>query len=138
MDSFTLSRNWFNWCFENPEKINQNHISEYKIKNKQNYNKGGFYLITSCDKIYIGKSIDYMARLKSHLYPSNNKTKIDIELNKCSNEFEFYLLAKYSEIGINFFNRKLETIIEQTFIQIALNTGKELLNERIYGHLQII
>jgi hypothetical protein len=29
MDSYTLSRNFFNWCFENPEKIKPNHIALY-------------------------------------------------------------------------------------------------------------
>ena len=29
MDVFKLSRNWFDWCFENPEKINPNHAALY-------------------------------------------------------------------------------------------------------------
>jgi hypothetical protein len=29
MDSYTLSRNFFNWCFENPEKIKPSHIALY-------------------------------------------------------------------------------------------------------------
>lgn len=29
MNGYDLSRNWFNWCFENPEKINTNHTALY-------------------------------------------------------------------------------------------------------------
>lgn len=29
MNSYELSRNWFDWCFENPEKINPNHTAIY-------------------------------------------------------------------------------------------------------------
>lgn len=29
MNSYELSRNWFDWCFENPEKINPNHSALY-------------------------------------------------------------------------------------------------------------
>ena len=29
MNSYDLSRNWFNWCFENPEKIKPNHTALY-------------------------------------------------------------------------------------------------------------
>lgn len=39
MDSFTLSRNWFNWCFENPEKINSNHTALY------------FFCIEHCNRL---------------------------------------------------------------------------------------
>lgn len=29
MNGYELSRNWFDWCFENPEKINPNHTAIY-------------------------------------------------------------------------------------------------------------
>lgn len=29
MTGYELSRNWFDWCFENPEKINPNHTAIY-------------------------------------------------------------------------------------------------------------
>jgi len=29
MNSYELSRNWFDWCFENPEKVNPNHTAIY-------------------------------------------------------------------------------------------------------------
>ena len=29
MNGYELSRNWFDWCFENPEKIKPNHTALY-------------------------------------------------------------------------------------------------------------
>jgi len=29
LNGYELSKNWFNWCFENPEKINPNHVALY-------------------------------------------------------------------------------------------------------------
>lgn len=138
MDSFTLSRNWFNWCFENPSKIDKELLNNYKVKGVSNYDNGGFYMIKYNKNAYIGKSIDYLSRIKSHFQISSNKTRIDVELNNNGDFYESFLLAKYSDLGINFHNRKLETIIEQTFIQIAIHKELNMLNDRIYGHLQII
>jgi len=39
LDIYTLSRNWFNWCFENPEKINPNHSALY------------FFCIEHCNRL---------------------------------------------------------------------------------------
>lgn len=39
MNSYELSRNWFNWCFENPEKISPNHIAMY------------FFIIEHCNRL---------------------------------------------------------------------------------------
>lgn len=39
MNSYTLSRNWFDWCFENPEKINPNHSALY------------FFCIEHCNRL---------------------------------------------------------------------------------------
>jgi len=39
MDSYTLSRNFFNWSFENPEKIKPNHIALY------------FFCIEHCNRL---------------------------------------------------------------------------------------
>jgi predicted GIY-YIG superfamily endonuclease len=51
-------------------EINIENILSYKIKQVKDFNKGGFYLIlnTRTNKKYIGKSIDYLGRLKQHLY----------------------------------------------------------------------
>ena len=39
MNSFALSRNWFNFCFENPEKISPNHTALY------------FFAIEHCNRL---------------------------------------------------------------------------------------
>jgi hypothetical protein len=39
MNSYELSRNWFDWCFENPEKINPNHSALY------------FFCIEHCNRL---------------------------------------------------------------------------------------
>lgn len=39
MNSYELSRTWFNWCFENPEKINPNHTAMY------------FFIIEHCNRL---------------------------------------------------------------------------------------
>lgn len=137
MKGYELSRLWFDFCFENPEKIKPNHIYSYKIRKSRDYSKGGFYMIVNriTKMIYIGKSIDYMARLKQHLYQSSNKTLIDKNLKKNPELFDFFLLAKYEDIGINFFNRKLETIIEHRFIGIANSIYPKGYNNTYYGHL---
>lgn len=39
MNGYELSRNWFNWCFENPEKIKPNHTALY------------FFAIEHCNRL---------------------------------------------------------------------------------------
>jgi len=39
MNGYELSRNWFNWCFDNPEKIKPNHTALY------------FYAIEHCNRL---------------------------------------------------------------------------------------
>ncbi|NBU82416.1 MAG: hypothetical protein EBS55_12285, partial [Flavobacteriaceae bacterium] len=39
MNSYELSRKWFDWCFENPEKINPNHSALY------------FFCIEHCNRL---------------------------------------------------------------------------------------
>lgn len=39
MNGYELSRNWFDWCFENPEKINPNHSALY------------FFAIEHCNRL---------------------------------------------------------------------------------------
>ena len=39
MNGYELSRNWFNWCFENPEKISPNHTALY------------FFCIEHCNRL---------------------------------------------------------------------------------------
>lgn len=39
LNGYELSRNWFDWCFENPEKINPNHTAMY------------FFIIEHCNRL---------------------------------------------------------------------------------------
>lgn len=110
----------------------------YKIKQRNGYCLGGFYLIRNKinNKCYIGKSMDYMARLKQHTFPSSKKTKIDKSLKEFGyNNFEYFLLENYVNLEINHFTRKLETIYEHRFITKFKTNYPHGYNERCYGHL---
>ncbi len=104
------------------------------------YRFGGWYLIvnTKNNKSYVGKSIEYMARLKQHLKIKNPKTIIDNQIKDNGiNSFRFFLIKKYSEMNIHFHNRKLETIIEHTYIN-KLNTNyPNGYNIAYYEHLSV-
>lgn len=114
-----------------------NEILLHKIKPNKDYSKGGFYLIKNFknNKCYIGKSINYMSRLKQHLFNSNNKLLIDKELNLDVNNFKFYLISEYNEFGIDFFNRRFETLIEQKYIKEFNTIIPNGYNIRTYGHI---
>mgnify|MGYP003534834571 FL=1 len=87
------------------------------------------------NKSYIGKSIDYLARLKQHLYKSSSKNPIDSELKINLNDFKFYLLGRYVDYDINFFNRKLEIIIEHKFIKTHQSYYPSGYNISYYEHI---
>jgi len=118
-------------------EINIENILSYKIKQVKDFNKGGFYLIlnTRTNKKYIGKSIDYLGRLKQHLYKSNNRTLIDIELKKSISDYKFYLLHSYNDFDINFFNRNKSTIIEQKLIKEKKSYYPNGFNVAYYEHI---
>ena len=57
MTGYELSRNWFDWCFENPEKINPNHTALYFFICEHSNRMGGktkFGLPTTMAKDAIG------------------------------------------------------------------------------------
>lgn len=137
MNECTFSQIWFDRCFENTEEITLDSILKTKIVYRRDYNNGGFYMIInqSNNTYYVGKSKDYIARLKQHLYDSSKKTNIDIALKNKDFNFKYFLLARYTDIGINFFNRKLETIIEHRFISLLKNKGLLIYNKSHYGHI---
>lgn len=123
--------------FDNKILLSIDKIINHKIKSNRDYSNGGFYMIvnTKINTCYIGKSINFLSRLKTHLYKSHNKTVIDLALKDNINDFEFYLLATYKELGINFFNRKFEIIYEHRFISESLRKGYNTYNSVHYGHL---
>lgn len=92
----------------------------YGYKNCDKYINGGFYLIY--DNInnmgYVGKSILVLPRIKNHIMNANRQTGIFLDrvMHNRINDFSFYKIASYKEIGINFFTRKLESVVEREFI----------------------
>lgn len=132
-----LTRDLIVNSFKNPIEISISDILNSQSNSLRDYSNGGIYLINTEYGVYIGKSIDYKYRLIVHLRKCTNKTTIDRVLNNCNTK-SFFLLLSYKDAHINFFTRKYETIVEQTFIQIAKTYNYNILNDRIYGHLQIV
>jgi len=65
MNGYDLSRNWFDWCFENPEKINPNHTAIYFFAiehcNRMGWkNKFGFPSQMTMDALGIKKHQTYI------------------------------------------------------------------------------
>lgn len=65
MNGYELSRNWFDWCFENPEKINTNHTAIYFFAiehcNRMGWkNKFGFPSQMTMDALGIKKHQTYI------------------------------------------------------------------------------
>lgn len=64
MDTYSLSRNFFNWCFDNPEKVSPNHTAIYffaiehcnRLGGKEKF---GFPTMMACDAIGIKKPQTY-------------------------------------------------------------------------------
>jgi hypothetical protein len=123
--------------FKKRELLKIDDIKNHKIKPNKGYDKGGFYMIlnTKINTCYIGKSINFYSRLKNNLHKSCNKTNIDLALKSNISDFEFYLIATYKELSINFFNRKLETIYEHRLISEAINNNFNIYNSIHYGHI---
>ena len=96
-------------------------IINYKSKKKSHsdYTYGGWYAIKDLtnNKMYIGKSIDYMFRIRQHIKIKNPKTCIDSTIKeKGVNNFKFFLIYKYSKYNVNFFNRFIEQKVEHRLI----------------------
>ena len=93
-------------------------ILVYKIKPIKGYYLGGFYMIENTQNglKYVGRSIDYMARLKQHIKIHKPKTLIDIALKSDLHQFKFYLISTYNKHSIDFFTRNLATKIENNLI----------------------
>ena len=51
MNSYELSRNYFDWCFENPEKINPNHTAIY------------FFAIEHCNRLGWKKKFGFPSQM---------------------------------------------------------------------------
>ena len=103
------------------KEINVSEIIKYRRRRASHYDYdyGGWYMIedTQSNKKYIGKSIEYMERLRQHVTLKNPKTVIDKNIKeKGIDFFKFYLLDKYENYNICFHTRKNETKIEHSLI----------------------
>lgn len=127
----------FNKYFAKIRKIYHQDIISSRASKRGDYNKGGFYMILNKRDgiVYIGKSVNYLFRIRQHLRPSVNKSVIDFLLKNENIKFEFYLLMDYKELGINYNNRKLEVIIEDRLITLAKEKFNGVYNIKHYGHL---
>lgn len=106
-------------------------------RSRGDYSRGGFYMIKHENGMcYIGKSVDYMHRLKSHIKCSP-KLLIDVHLHSEIRLFKFYLINDYDYSEINFHNRHLETVYEQTLIKIYQTKHPKGYNIKTYEHLCI-
>ena len=97
-------------------------ISNYKKKRDKHwdYSLGGWYMIldVSNGMKYIGKSVEFMFRLKQHLNVKNPKILIDKIIKEKGIEcFEYYVLDKYTRHNIDFFSRSKEISIENMLIK---------------------
>ena len=122
------------------EEIFIDEIIKYKTKRKSkgDYSYGGFYLITDYDMkpIYVGKSIDYMLRLKNHLTnaKSNRGIVVDNIISSMSNA-RYFLIESYNNLGINFFTRSLEVYYENKYINKFNTFTPNGYNFTYYGNL---
>lgn len=132
-----ITRNLLEKSFLNPIEIPISNVLKAQPNPLRDFSNGGIYLINTEFGIYIGKSIDYKYRLRTHLLKCSNKTTIDRILNYC-NVKDMFLLLSYKDACINWYTKKYETYTEQTFIAIAKTHNYNILNDRIYGHLQIV
>lgn len=125
------------------KEIKYNDIITYNSKriNCGDYSFGGFYLITDNENnnLYVGKSIDVMLRLKNHIYNAKrqNGLNIDLHLSNKPELFKYFIIESYINLKINFFNRKLETIYENTFINKFDTICPKGLNYKYYDNLRI-
>lgn len=114
----------------------KNYVS--KKVSHSDYSNGGWYLIErKCDgKKYIGKSIEVLHRLRQHTSQSNPKTDIDTSILELGvDSFRYYVIDTYKNYGIDFFNKELETVIENELIRVYKTFAPHGLNKTYYERI---
>ena len=125
------------------EKIEIDVILKYNIKkwSKGDYTKGGFYLITdnNNNNLYVGKSKDVLLRLKNHIYNARNNKGLLIDkiIGQNVNDFNFYIIDTYVNLGINFFSKNLDNVFEHKFIREFNTYYPNGFNKTYYEQLRI-
>lgn len=104
-------------------KISTQEILSYtkERSGRGDYSLGGFYMIKNIknDMAYIGKSLNPLKRLRSHYYNAkrNSGIYIDTQMHGHLDDFEFYLISFYVDMGIDFFTKRMEIQVEQQYIK---------------------
>jgi len=97
-NSYELSRNWFDWCFENPEKINPNHTAMY------------FFIIEHCNRLGWKEKFGLpMEMTKDALGISNYRT-----YSKTFNDLSDWGFIKVIEKSKNQYSATIIAIVKNT------------------------
>ena len=97
-NSYELSRNWFDWCFENPEKINTNHTALY------------FFIIEHCNRLGWKEKFGLpMEMTKDALGISNYRT-----YSKTFNDLSDWGFIKVIEKSKNQYSATIIAIVKNT------------------------
>jgi hypothetical protein len=97
-NSYELSRNWFDWCFENPEKINANHTAMY------------FFIIEHCNRLGWKEKFGLpMEMTKDALGISNYRT-----YSKTFNDLVEWGFIKVIEKSKNQYSANIIAIVKNT------------------------
>lgn len=124
------------------KKLKINDITSYNInwkRSRWDYSYWWWYLIKNIKewKLYIWKSKDVLNRLKSHIYNSRKNKWILVDRAMFNNldNFEFFIIAKYTDFWVNFFTRKLETKIEYKYIADFKSYFPYWYNQKYYEYI---
>lgn len=120
MTGYELSRNWFDWCFENPEKINPNHTALYFFCCEHKNRMGGkekFGLPTTMAKEAIG--------IKSYnTYINTLNDLVDfgfiILIEKSKNQYSSNIIA------LSNFNKAVNKALDKALIKHATKQVKSI------------
>ena len=111
MTGYELSRNWFDWCFENPEKINPNHTALYFFCCEHKNRLGGkekFGLPTTMAKEAIGiKSYNTYIKTLNDLVDFG----FIIMIEKSKNQYSSNIIA------LSNFNKALDKALDKALIK---------------------
>lgn len=112
MNSYELSRKFFDWCFENPEKVNTNHVAIY------------FFAIEHCNRLGWRDKFGYPTQMVMDAVGiKKHQTYIKYFNELC--EFGFFKLIQKSQ------NQYSANIIS---LQVAMPKNGKALDKAIINH----
>ena len=111
MNSYELSRKFFDWCFENPQKINPNHISLY------------FFCIEHCNRLGWKKNFGLPTTMAKEAIGIRSYNTYIKTLNDLV-EFGFINMVEKSKnqyssniIALSNYNKALDKALDKAFIK---------------------